>query len=206
MLDAEHIAALVSLYGYWVIAGFIAIETMGIPFPGETTLVVAAVYAGATGRLSIAGVIVAAAAGAIFGDNVGYWIGRTGGYPLARRYGRYIGLDEKKLKFGQALFRSHGAKVVFVGRFIAILRTWSAFFAGANTMPWPQFLAFNAAGGIVWAVVFGLGGYVLGDRMKAVQHWLGIAGVVALVAGTLLLLLVLRRAAHRQSPTDVLSA
>ena len=134
MLDAEHIAGLVSIYGYWVIAGFIAIETMGIPFPGETTLVVAAVYAGATGRLSIAGVILAAAAGAILGDNVGYWAGRTGGYPLARRYGPYIGLDERKLKFGQDIFRVHGAKVVFIGRFIAILRTWSAFFAGAKSI------------------------------------------------------------------------
>src|SRR5438309_412905 len=86
------------------------------------------------------------------------WVGREGGYHLLRRYGRYIRLDERKVKLGQYLFRKHGGKVVFFGRFIAVLRTWAAFLAGANCMPWRSFLLFNALGGIIWATVYGLGG------------------------------------------------
>jgi membrane protein DedA with SNARE-associated domain len=121
----------------------VAIESMGVPFPGETMLIVASVYAGMTHRLSLPLVIVAAASGAILGDNLGYWIGREGGYRLLRRYGHYLRLDERKLKLVQHFFRKHGGKVVFFGRFIAILRVWAAFLAGTNRMPWASFLFFN---------------------------------------------------------------
>src|SRR5690348_17474525 len=100
--DLTH---LLTTYGYWAVLVFVAIESIGIPFPGETMLLVAAIYAGRTHHLSIPLVIVAAAAGAIIGDNIGFWIGREGGYRLLRRYGRYIRLDERKLKLGQYLFR-----------------------------------------------------------------------------------------------------
>jgi len=93
-------------------------------------------------------VIAAAASGAILGDNLGFWIGREGGYRLLRRYGRYIRLEERRLKLGQYLFMRHGGKVVFFGRFVAVLRAWAAFLAGTNRMRWPRFLLFNAAGGI----------------------------------------------------------
>lgn len=88
--------------------------------------------------------IIAAASGAILGDNLGYWIGREGGYRLLRRNGHYLRIDERKVKLGQYLFREHGGKVVFFGRFIAVLRAWAAFLAETNRMPWPPFLLYNA--------------------------------------------------------------
>jgi membrane protein DedA with SNARE-associated domain len=152
-------------YGYWAVLLFVAIESTGIPFPGETMLLVAASYARETHRLAIPLVIAAAALGAIVGDNLGYWVGREGGYRLLRRYGRYIRLDERKMKLGQYLFRKYGGKVVFFGRFIAILRAWAAFLAGVNWMPWGSFLLYNALGGIIWATFYGLGGYFLGNNL-----------------------------------------
>ncbi len=177
--DLTH---LLSAYGYWAVLIFVAIESTGIPFPGETMLIIAAIYAGTTHHLAIPFVIVAAAVGAILGDNLGFWVGREGGYRLLRRYGRYIRLEEHRLKLGQYLFRQHGGKVVFFGRFVAVLRAWAAFLAGTNRMPWPRFLAFNAAGGIVWATLYGLGGYALGDN---VHRLTGPVGLVAVALGAL---------------------
>jgi membrane protein DedA with SNARE-associated domain len=106
----------------------------------------------------------AAAAGAIFGDNIGFWIGREAGFPLLLRYGSYIRITEPKIKLGQYLFLRHGGKVVFFGRFIAILRALAAFLAGVNCMSWRRFLLFNAAGGILWAAVCGFGGWYFGKE------------------------------------------
>jgi membrane protein DedA with SNARE-associated domain len=172
-LATSELTHFLTIYGYWAVLFFVAIESAGIPFPGETMLLVAAIYAGTTHRLAIQLVIAAAAGGAILGDNLGYWVGREGGYHLLRRYGRYIRLDERKVKLGQYLFRKHGGKVVFFGRFIAVLRTWAAFLAGTNCMPWGSFLLFNALGGIIWATVYGLGGYFLGDNVHRLTGPIG---------------------------------
>ncbi len=188
--DLTH---LLNVYGYWAVLIFVAIESTGIPFPGETMLLAAAIYAGTTHHLSIPFVIAAAAAGAILGDNLGFWVGREGGYRLLRRYGHVIRLDERKLKLGQYLFQKHGGKVVFFGRFVAVLRAWAAFLAGTNRMPWPRFLAFNAAGGIVWATVYGLGGYVLGDNIHRLTGPVGIAFVVLAAAVIVAFVVYLRR-------------
>jgi membrane protein DedA with SNARE-associated domain len=194
---AQHLSSLLATYGYWVVLLFVAIESTGIPFPGETMLVAAAIYAGATHQLALPLVIAAAAGGAILGDNVGFWAGREGGYRLLRRYGRYLRLNDRRLKLGQYLFLRHGGKVVFFGRFVAVLRAWAAFLAGANRMPWRRFLLFNATGGIVWASLFGVGGYVLGDNIHRIA---GPAGTVALVLAVVLLavgLFLVRRNEHR---------
>jgi len=170
-------------FGYLAVFLFIAIESMGIPFPGETMLITAALYAGHTHRMEIVLVIAAAAAGAIIGDNIGFAIGHWGGYRLVRRYGRYVRLHEGRLKLGQYLFRKHGGKVVFFGRFVSILRAYAAFLAGTNRMPWWRFLLFNAAGGVVWASVFGLGGYALGTQIHNITRTSGIVfGILAVVA------------------------
>ncbi len=145
-LATSGLTHFLTAYGYRAALFFVAIESMGIPFPGETMLLVAATYAGITHRLSPPLVIVAAASGTILGDNLGYWIGREGGCCLLRRYGRYLRLDERKVKLGQYLFRKHGGKVVLFGRFIAVLRALVAFLAGTNRMPWASFLLFNALG------------------------------------------------------------
>lgn len=172
-------------YGYWAVLLFVAIESTGIPFPGETMLIFASIYAGTTHRLSIILVIVSAATGAIIGDNIGFWVGREGGYRLLRRYGRYIRLDERKLKLGQYLFRKHGGKVVFFGRFVAVLRAWAAFLAGVNRMPWPDFLLFNALGGITWATIYGVASYYLGDN---IHRFTGPIGYGLLALGILLII------------------
>lgn len=129
--------------------------------------------------------IVAGASGAILGDNLGYWIGREGGYRLLRRYGHYLRLDERKLKLVQHFFRKHGGKVVFFGRFIAVLRVWAAFLAGTNRMLWASFLLFNALGGITWAMLYGLGGYFLGEN---VHRLTGPIRLIMLVLGLLIII------------------
>ena len=93
------------------------------------------------------------------GDNIGFGIGWFGGYPLLRRFGKYVRLDEAKLKVGRYIFMRHGAKVVFFGRFVSVLRTYAAFLAGTNRMHWSRFLIANAAGAIVWAMLYGIGAY-----------------------------------------------
>jgi membrane protein DedA with SNARE-associated domain len=147
--------------GYLAVALFVGLESLGIPLPGETMLITAAAFAAATHRLSIVGVIAAAIAGAIVGDNIGFGIGWFGGYPLLRRFGRYVRLDEPKLKVGRYIFMRQGSKVVFFGRFVAVLRTYAAFLAGTNRMHWIRFLIANALGGIVWATLYGVGAYKL---------------------------------------------
>ena len=180
---SQDLLHFIATFGYWAVLVFVMIESTGIPVPGETMLLAAAVYAGTTHHLQILFIIVAAAAGAILGDNLGFWVGREGGYRLLRRYGHVVHLDEGKLKLGQYLFRRHGGKVVFFGRFVAVLRAWAAFLAGVNRMPWPHFLAYNAAGGILWAALYGYGAYVLGDQVHRLTGTVGkVLAVVAVFA------------------------
>ncbi|MGO8884124.1 MAG: DedA family protein [Streptosporangiaceae bacterium] len=142
-----NISSLITTYGYWALFALVAGESLGIPLPGETALILAGIYAGRTHHLSPWLIFAVAAAAAIIGDNAGYWIGSTGGYRLARRYGPKVRLDEQKLKIARYLFDRHGAKVVFFGRFVTILRTYAAFLAGTSRMRWQRFLPANAAGG-----------------------------------------------------------
>jgi membrane protein DedA with SNARE-associated domain len=153
-------------YGYLAVFLLVGMESIGIPLPGETMLIAASLYAGSTGNLSIVLIVLVTAGGAIVGDNIGYLVGRTGGWRLLRRYGHRIGIHEGRLKLGRYLFLRHGGKVVFFGRFVSILRTWAAALAGANHMPFPRFFAFNASGGIVWASVYGFGYYYAASTLK----------------------------------------
>jgi membrane protein DedA with SNARE-associated domain len=192
-LAQQDLTGLLAHYGYLAVVVLIALESMGIPLPGETMLITAAIYAGSTHRLNIGLVILAAVAGAILGDNLGYWIGREGGFRLLRRYGHRLRITEARLRLGQHLFRRYGGRVVFFGRFVAILRALAALLAGVNHMPWPRFLAFNAAGGFCWAIVYGIGGYAFGrelDRVTGPFRW---ALVVMAVAATIAFVVLLRR-------------
>lgn len=194
---AQTLTDLLNSYGYLAVFLFVGIESTGIPFPGETMLLTAAIFAGTTHSLNIALVIAAAAAGAIVGDNLGFWAGREGGYRLVRRYGRYVRLDERRLKLGQYLFDRHGGKVVFFGRFVAVLRTWAAFLAGVNRMPWSRFLFFNAAGGILWAGTFGLLGYLLGNHIARVEGPVRIISIALALVFAVAFVLFLRRNEER---------
>jgi len=183
---ARNLDSVLATYGYLAVFFFVGIESLGIPVPGETMLVTAAIYAGTTGRLSIFWVIVASSAGAILGDNIGYVIGRTGGYNLLKRYGRYIRVEENRLRLGQYLFHKHGPKVVFFGRFVSVLRIFAAFLAGVNHMHWRRFLIFNAAGGIIWSTIYGVAAYLLGQQLLRlsgpVDAALAVAGVIVIIA------------------------
>ncbi len=185
----ETLQQLLDSWGYLIVFGFVAIESTGIPFPGETMLIVAAVYAG-LGSISILGVIVSAALGAIFGDSLGYWIGRKGGYPLLQKYGKYIFIDQPKMDWAKRYYHKHGDKTVFLGRFVAVLRAWSAFLAGVNQMPWPKFLLFNASGGIVWATTFGLLGFYLSNNIEFLHRLIQKLGIISVIILIILLGLV----------------
>src|SRR6185437_13094477 len=143
--DPVSIDHLIDTYGYWAVFGFVAVESFGIPLPGETALIAAATYAGATHRLTVWVIFLVGAAAAILGDTGGYWIGDKGGYRLLRRYGHYVRFDEPKIKVARYLFARHGGKVVFFGRFVSVLRTYAAFLAGTTRMRYRRFLVFNAA-------------------------------------------------------------
>ena len=169
VLSPTWVAGLVHTYGLWVLFTLIMVESMGIPLPGETALVTAALYAGSTHQISLAAVVLVAMAAAVVGDNIGYFVGRSIGVRLVARYGRYVRLDESRLKVGQYLFLRHGGKIVFFGRFVALLRTYAALLAGVNRMGWSHFLVMNALGGICWALLFGGGDYLFGVQVKRVS-------------------------------------
>ncbi len=174
-------------YSYLALFLLVGLESLGLPLPGETALVTAAAFA-ALGHLSIYGVVATAAAAAVIGDNGGYWIGRTGGIALVRRYGRFLHLNEAHLERARHFFGRHGPPTVFMGRFIALLRTWTAVLAGAARMPYGRFMLYNALGAVCWAGVVGALGYVFGRNLPRLEHYMGqasLAGVllVALVVG-----------------------
>jgi membrane protein DedA with SNARE-associated domain len=174
-------------YGYLAVLVAVALEGAGVPFPGETSLVAAAVFAGIGRPLNIVGVIAAAALGAMLGDNTGYAIGRFGGYPLVRR----IGGLERRLAPAQRYFARHGSKTVFFGRYVAILRTYVALLAGLNKMPWRTFVLFDAAADIVWATIYGVLGYVLGRNIPLLVEVLDVLGVGGVVLAVLVVLAII---------------
>jgi membrane protein DedA with SNARE-associated domain len=191
--DSGNLPHLIETYGPLVVGLFVFIESVGIPAPAETALISAAIYAGKTHQLSIAGVLASAAAGAVLGDNLGYWIGRELGYRVVLRYGRHIGLTEQRIKLSQYLFLRYGGKVVFFGRFVVVLRTIAAFFAGVNHMPWRRFLLFNAAGGIVWVTAYGLAAYYFGTTIDRVRGPIGILALVLAAFAVIASIVLLRR-------------
>jgi len=161
---------------YLLLALLVGGESAGVPLPGETALITAAILA-SRGDLSLTLVIVTAAAGAIVGDNFGYLLGRQGARRLLVRPGRLEAVRRRFLERGEAFFARHGGKTVFLGRWLPFLRITAAWLAGANRMPWPQFVLWNAAGGIAWAISVGVVAYLLGEAAFAALH---AAGLVAL--------------------------
>ena len=186
-MNAGH---LIAVYGYWAVFALVAGESLGVPLPGETALIIAGTYAGTTHHLSPWLIFAVAAAAAVTGDNIGYLIGVKGGYRLARRYGPKVRLDERKLKTARYLFDTRGTAVVFFGRFVSVLRTYAAFLAGTSRMRWRRFLPANASGGIVWAGIYTVAAYLAGGVLQrasgAVSWGLGGAAVIAVIAGWLL--------------------
>lgn len=190
----SHLAvSLLRDYGLPAMFAGVALESMGVPLPGETILVLATIAAAHTTHTTFWETWAVAAAAAVVGDNAGYLIGRYGGWPLLRRYGRWLRFDQRKMKVARYLFARRGGTVVFAGRFVALLRTTSAFLAGVNHMPWRRFLVCNAAGGVLWAGVWTGLAYSFGRHVHEISgagHW---AVVGAAIAGVLVVALVVRR-------------
>jgi membrane-associated protein len=180
--------------GYPALVLLIMLESGGVPLPGETALITAAVLA-SQHRLQIAVVIALAAAAAIVGDNVGYLIGRKGGRWLLLRPGPFSHHRARVLKVGEPLFARHGSKAVFLGRWILGLRTWASWLAGASRMPWPSFSLWNAAGAISWATTIGLVAYYAGHSATGTIALFGVAGLTSTLAAPGVLL---ARRRHRR--------
>jgi membrane protein DedA with SNARE-associated domain len=171
-------------YGLVLLFVLVALESTGVPLPGETALIAASVLA-SQGNYSIVAVIVVAAAGAIVGDNAGYWIGRKGGRALLRRIPYLRDYFARILPPAERFFERHGAKAVFFGRFVSILRVTAAWLAGISHMPWWRFLFWNAAGGVIWATAFGVVAYYSGraaaDAINRYGLYAGIGLAVLIV-------------------------
>jgi membrane protein DedA with SNARE-associated domain len=170
------VTSFVQSYGLAALFVVVMLESCGVPVPGETALVAAGVFA-SRGHLDITEVIVVAAIAAVVGDNIGYWIGRTGGRSVMMRWRR----SERTLTWAESFFRRHGAKTIFLARFFSILRVTAAWMAGVSRMHWWTFFLWNAAGGICWAVLVGLVSYYLGDAAASAISRYGLIGGVAIV-------------------------
>ena len=177
----DWIIDLFSRYGYGAVFAGVMLENAGLPVPGETVLLAGAALAH-FGRLSLLGVIVAAIAGATLGDNLGFLIGRIAGRSFAERHGWKVGLTKRRLDQFDRFFHRHGAKTVFVARFITGLRVFGALLAGGSGLPWRTFLFYNAAGAVVWSCAIGIAGYLLGHSWDTLERWIGRSGVILLAA------------------------
>jgi membrane protein DedA with SNARE-associated domain len=185
-------------YGLWFLFGIVCLESAGLWLPGETALIAAGVYA-AKGHLSIVAVIVVAAAAAILGDNIGYWLGREGGRRLIERYGWLKRQADRVMPTAERFFEKHGGKAVFFARFFGGLRVTGAWMAGITRMTWWRFLLWNALGGIVWAIAVGLISYYAGRAVAdAIAHYGAYGGIAigALVVVAAAALHLLRRRAE----------
>jgi len=155
-------------FGYLAL-GLVFLEDFGVPVPGETVLIIAAVYAG-TGRLNIWLVALIGFLAAILGDNVGFGIGHFGGRPLAERYGKYIFLTPERLDKTASFFDRHGGKVIVIARFVEGLRQANGIIAGITGMHWTKFLPFNMLGAALWVGVWVSIGYFSGSNIDSIYR------------------------------------
>jgi membrane protein DedA with SNARE-associated domain len=190
---SNYLIGLIQVHGPWIICVVVALESAGVPLPGETILVAAALLASTSNQIDIAVVVLAAAVGAIIGDGIGYTVGRRFGVPFLRKYGRYIRLDENRLLIGRYLFFRYGSAVVFFGRFIAVLRMFAALLAGANSMPAARFFFFNVTGGICWACLFGFGAHTIGTQIYKISEPLILASLGFFIAAGSAFSIIIRR-------------
>lgn len=196
------LAPLLDHWGYLAVAASVFVEDFGVPLPGETIMVAAAVYAGA-GRLNIVAVAVTAFLAAVAGDNVGYAIGRFGGHRLVARYGPYVLLTEARVAKTEAFFARHGGKIVTISRFVEGLRQANGIIAGLAEMPWRRFLAFNVLGAALWVGAWvslgALAGAHLNTLYPAIQRYelYLLSALAVLIAGLVARHLHRRRGAAR---------
>lgn len=184
----QAVAPILNKYGYFAVAGLIGVESFGIPAPGQTVMVAAAIYAGA-GKMNIFGVAAVAFVAAVLGDNIGYWIGVRGGRALVHRWGKYVFLTPERFEKAEKFFARRGNRIVLVARFIDGLRQFNGVIAGITAMPWKTFLIYNAVGAAIWVGWWTGIAYLLGNHLvEIIDHahhykWWAI-GVVVVAIGT----------------------
>jgi membrane protein DedA with SNARE-associated domain len=184
---------LLEQYGLVLLFAAVAIESAGVPIPGETTLIVAAYLARPEQHhFSLLAVIIVASIAAIIGDNIGYWVGRAGGRGLLNRWSVTRRHSERVLPPAERFFKRHGPKTVFIARFVALLRVTVAVLAGITHMRWWKFLLWNAAGGIAWATAVSLLSYEAGKAVAETVNRYGLYGVLGLIALGVIVFLALR--------------
>ncbi|HUN77449.1 MAG TPA: DedA family protein [Solirubrobacteraceae bacterium] len=195
------VGSLVETFGYPLLFLLVAAESSGVPIPGETSLIAAAVLA-SQGKLQIELVIPLAALAAIVGDNIGYVIGRRGGRWLLERPGAFQRQRQQALTYGESFFARHGPKAVFFGRFVLGLRVWASWLAGATRMRWRSFFLWNALGGICWATAIGVLAYSLGKAAGNVVEAFGIYGLAAVLILVIAVVLEHRRRRRHRRPAE----
>ncbi len=192
------LAPLLNNYGYLAVGGFITLEDFGVPVPGETILIAAAVYAGA-GKLNIFAVAIIAFVAAVVGDNIGYSIGRFGGRALVLRYGKYVFITSERLDKAERFFRRYGGIVVAGARFIEGLRQANGIVAGISEMAWPRFLAFNALGAALWVGVWTSIGYLAGSNITPIYNGITRYSLYVLIAlAAVVVALIIRTVMRRR--------
>ncbi|PSB06742.1 DedA family protein [Pleurocapsa sp. CCALA 161] len=178
----DTLQELARLYGYWAVFVGIAIENMGIPLPGETIVIVGGFLAG-SGELNYWWVLGSAIAGAVLGDNFGYWVGRFGGWQLLVKIGRFFRLQEQQLEQAKDRYSKNAVQAVFWGRFVTLLRIFAGPLAGITQMPYRQFLLCNFGGAAVWSTTIVSIAFFLGKAVSLEQivSWVTQLGVVTLL-------------------------
>jgi membrane protein DedA with SNARE-associated domain len=179
-LAATSLTSLLEHYGLVILGFVVAAESAGLPLPGETALVAAGVLA-SDGHFSIVAVIAVASAGAIIGDNIGYWLGRELGRGFLQRYAIVRRFSDRVLPPAERFFQRHGGKAIFAARWFSGFRVAGAWIAGFAHMPWWRFFFWNAAGGITWATTVGLVSYYAGRAAADAIERYGLLGALVVL-------------------------
>ncbi len=190
-------------YGYLAVAILIMVEDFGVPAPGETVLIAAAVYAG-TGRMSIVAVGIIAVLAAVAGDNIGYAIGRYGGRAVVLRFGRYVRLTSERLAKAERFFARHGGKIVVIARFVEGLRQVNGIIAGMADMSWPRFLVFNTLGAALWVGTWASLGYLAGNHINTIYTYATTYSLYLMIAAVVLAAVLVGRVAIRRRRRSLL--
>lgn len=196
-----HLEPTLRQWGYLAVAVVVLVENFGVPLPGETILIAAALYAG-TGRMSIWLVAVVAVVASVIGASVGYVIGQRGGRRLIERYGRAVRLTPERIDRVETFFDRRGGWLITFGRYVEGVRQFLSIIVGMSEMAFPRFLLFTVIGAALWTATWSALGYFAGDHVETVAHDLGYVGIAALVVVVLLVVLHLRRRRSRTTSED----